>query len=72
MRGKNEAGHLRLRGRMDVGDIRAEIQRTYTSAVSQIQPYFATLCSSTYFSSTKSAGFQFPRCKFLGARHNFV
>jgi len=33
MRGKNEAGHLRLRGRMDVvKGTYAEIQRTYTES----------------------------------------
>jgi hypothetical protein len=40
MRGKNEAGHLRLRGRMNVGGTYAEIQRMYTSAVSQDSTLF--------------------------------
>lgn len=46
MRGKNEAGHLRLRGRMDVGDIRwnpTHIHFRHTTRFNPISQHFVPL-----------------------------
>jgi len=40
MRGKNEAGHLQLRGRMDVGGDTLKSNTRTLSPYHKIQPYF--------------------------------